>query len=49
MVGINPKINNMLSGYMEAKHQFIWISDSNIKSEEGGREGQRASSRRREG
>ena len=31
-MGINPKINNMLAGYKAAKYQFIWISDSNIKS-----------------
>ena len=34
MVGINPKINNMLPGYKSAVHQLIWISDSNVKSKE---------------
>ncbi|KAI8918489.1 glycosyl transferase family 21-domain-containing protein, partial [Powellomyces hirtus] len=28
--GVNPKINNMLRGYNAAKHDIIWILDSNV-------------------
>lgn len=29
-VGVNPKINNILPGYQQAKHDLVWICDSNI-------------------
>lgn len=27
-VGVNPKISNMLQGYLVAKYDAMWISDS---------------------
>ncbi|KAI8391505.1 glycosyl transferase family 21-domain-containing protein [Radiomyces spectabilis] len=30
-VGINPKINNMIESYHSAKHDIIWILDSNVR------------------
>ncbi|KAI8611244.1 glycosyl transferase family 21-domain-containing protein [Chytriomyces sp. MP71] len=29
-LGVNPKVNNMLTAYTLAKHNIIWILDSNI-------------------
>ncbi|KAJ3057027.1 hypothetical protein HK097_001511 [Rhizophlyctis rosea] len=29
-VGVNPKINNLIRGYETAKHDIIWILDSNV-------------------
>ena len=29
-VGVNPKVNNMARAYREAKHDLIWIVDSNV-------------------
>ncbi|RKP19301.1 nucleotide-diphospho-sugar transferase, partial [Rozella allomycis CSF55] len=29
-VGVNPKINNLIRGYECAKHELIWIMDSNV-------------------
>ncbi|KAJ1506081.1 hypothetical protein HMI56_000777 [Coelomomyces lativittatus] len=31
IVGVNPKINNLIKGYRIAKHNLIWIWDSNIE------------------
>lgn len=31
-VGVNPKINNMNPGYQAAKHEYVMISDSGIRS-----------------
>ncbi|KAJ3231912.1 hypothetical protein HDU77_000962, partial [Chytriomyces hyalinus] len=29
-IGVNPKVNNMMSAYNAANHDIIWILDSNI-------------------
>jgi hypothetical protein len=29
-VGVNPKINNILVGYLKAAHDLVWIVDSNV-------------------
>jgi ceramide glucosyltransferase len=29
-IGVNPKINNMIRAFEEAKSEFIWVSDSSI-------------------
>jgi len=29
-VGVNPKINNLIRGYLSAKYNIVWILDSNI-------------------
>lgn len=33
-IGVNPKINNMITGYEAAKHDLIMISDSGLKMSE---------------
>ena len=30
MIGVNPKINNMIRAFEEAKSEFIWVTDSSI-------------------
>ena len=30
MVGVNPKVNNLVRPYREAKHDILWVLDSNI-------------------
>lgn len=30
MVGVNPKVNNLIRPYREAKHDILWVLDSNI-------------------
>jgi ceramide glucosyltransferase len=29
-VGVNPKINNLIKGYRAAKHDVLWVCDSNV-------------------
>ncbi len=29
--GMNPKVNNMIPGYLESRHPFVLISDSNVR------------------
>lgn len=31
-VGVNPKINNMLTGYQAAQYELLWFTDANIIS-----------------
>ncbi|KAF9584157.1 hypothetical protein BGW38_007386 [Lunasporangiospora selenospora] len=35
VVGINPKINNMIRPYEEAKYDIVWICDSNVYVDPG--------------
>jgi ceramide glucosyltransferase len=30
VVGVNPKVNNLIRPYSEAKHDILWVLDSNI-------------------
>ena len=30
MVGVNPKVNNLIRPYREAKHDILWVLDSNV-------------------
>ena len=30
VVGVNPKVNNLIRPYREAKHDILWVLDSNI-------------------
>ncbi|KAF9939190.1 hypothetical protein BGZ65_011269 [Modicella reniformis] len=34
-VGINPKINNMVRSYESAKHDILWVLDSNVYVDPG--------------
>ena len=34
-VGVNPKINNVIQGYRDAKYKLIWIMDSNVQVDPG--------------
>ncbi|KAF9389628.1 hypothetical protein CPC16_005695 [Podila verticillata] len=34
-VGINPKINNMVQAYEEAKYDIVWVYDSNVYVDPG--------------
>ncbi|KAF8931918.1 hypothetical protein BGZ58_007332 [Dissophora ornata] len=34
-VGINPKINNMIQSYETAKHDIVWVCDSNVYVDPG--------------
>ncbi|EJD03715.1 uncharacterized protein FOMMEDRAFT_154818 [Fomitiporia mediterranea MF3/22] len=31
VVGVNPKVNNLMRPYKEAKHDILWVLDSNIQ------------------
>ncbi|KAJ1564942.1 hypothetical protein HK096_005425, partial [Nowakowskiella sp. JEL0078] len=35
IVGINPKINNLIQGFEQSKFEIIWILDSNVRVEPG--------------
>ncbi|KAJ3760710.1 glycosyltransferase family 21 protein [Lentinula raphanica] len=34
-VGINPKVNNLMSGYRAAKNDILWVIDSNVTVHSG--------------
>ncbi|KAG0205655.1 hypothetical protein BGX28_002771 [Mortierella sp. GBA30] len=34
-VGINPKVNNMIQSYESAKHDILWVVDSNVYVDPG--------------
>lgn len=34
VIGINPKINNIIKGYNESKYDLIWILDSNVSADD---------------
>lgn len=31
IVGVNPKVNNLMRSYREAKHDILWVLDSNVQ------------------
>jgi ceramide glucosyltransferase len=35
VVGVNPKVNNLVRSYQGAKHDIVWIIDSNITMDRG--------------
>jgi ceramide glucosyltransferase len=35
VVGVNPKVNNLIRPYREAKHDILWVLDSNITAPPG--------------
>ncbi|KAJ1550972.1 hypothetical protein HK096_003921 [Nowakowskiella sp. JEL0078] len=35
MVGLNPKINNLMQGFDSVKYEIIWILDSNVRIDAG--------------
>ncbi|KAL5534005.1 hypothetical protein ACEPAG_465 [Sanghuangporus baumii] len=35
VVGVNPKVNNLMRSYREAKHDILWVLDSNIQVASG--------------
>ncbi|EJU05712.1 glycosyltransferase family 21 protein [Dacryopinax primogenitus] len=34
-VGVNPKVNNLIRPYREAKHDILWVIDSNVQVASG--------------
>ncbi|TBU63739.1 glycosyltransferase like family 2-domain-containing protein [Dichomitus squalens] len=34
-VGVNPKVNNLMTGYREAAHDILWVLDSNVMVDRG--------------
>lgn len=34
-VGVNPKVNNLMTGYREATHDILWVLDSNVIVDRG--------------
>lgn len=34
-VGVNPKVNNLVTGYRQAAHDILWVLDSNIIADRG--------------
>ena len=35
IVGVNPKVNNLMKSYRQAAHDILWVIDSNISVERG--------------
>ncbi|KAH9944207.1 glycosyltransferase family 21 protein [Epithele typhae] len=34
-VGVNPKINNLITAYRQASHDILWVLDSNVMADRG--------------
>ncbi|KAI0079632.1 glycosyltransferase family 21 protein [Panus rudis PR-1116 ss-1] len=34
-VGVNPKVNNLMQAYRQAKHDILWVLDSNVMVDPG--------------
>ena len=35
VVGVNPKVNNLVRSYRQASHDILWVIDSNISVDRG--------------
>ena len=35
VVGVNPKVNNLVRAYRQASHDILWVIDSNISVDRG--------------
>ncbi|KAF8319302.1 glycosyltransferase family 21 protein [Clavulina sp. PMI_390] len=35
VIGVNPKVNNLIQPFRQAKHDIVWVLDSNVKTQPG--------------